>query len=90
MQCHFMHPSSGKLFALLKKSYPYCIKPYLRRLLERISETYAAYNLHSVPLFLFAASIRKENIIFNREIAMEIMWLNGKPVFHIDDVEKHF
>lgn len=33
---------------------------------------------------------RLENITFHRELAMDIMWMNGKPVLHIVDTETNY
>lgn len=32
----------------------------------------------------------EENIIFSTEVSMDMMWLNGKPVLNIVDVEANF
>lgn len=90
MHYHFMYPSSGKLFSLLKKAYPYETNQDRRQLLERISNAYEICNEHSIPPFRFRAPIPEDKITFNREIAIYIMWLNGKPVLHIVSRETNF
>lgn len=47
-------------------------------------------NEHSVPPFMLRSAMEDEFFIFNREISMIIMWLNGKPVLHIVNVETTF
>lgn len=55
----FMNPSSAKLFALLKKAYPYCMNQHVKRLMESISESCEVCNEHSVPPFRFRATIQE-------------------------------
>lgn len=90
MHYHFMHPSSGKLFNLIKKGYPAKANQSVNNMLEKISRACEVCNEHSIPPFRFRASIPEGNITFNREIAIDIMWLSGKPALHIVDTETNF
>lgn len=62
----------------------------LTRLLEKISKACEVCNEYIVSPFRFRATIPEQNIIFNRLIAIDIMWIIGKPVVHIAGVEKNF
>lgn len=85
-----MNPSFGKRFALFKEACTHYISQDVKRVLEKISEAYEVCDEHSVPPLRFRAIVPEENIILNREIAMGIMWLNGKPVLHLFLVERNF
>lgn len=37
----------------------------------------------SVPPFFFRPSFPPEDILFNHEIAVDILWLEGRPVLHV-------
>lgn len=73
-----MHPSSGKVYSLLKTAYPKNIHHGTRKLLERITQSCEICSEHLITQFRFRASIPEEYIMFNREIEMDLMWLNGK------------
>lgn len=90
MHYHIMHPSSGKLSAFRKKSYPHYVTQKGKRLLKRISEAREVCNEHSVQLFHLSATRTEENIIFNTKIGKDIIWVNGVPVLHIVDVQQNF
>lgn len=45
---------------------------------------------YSVPLLRFRTSIPKHNIILNREIYIDLMWMNEKPVLNIVKTETGF
>ena len=79
----FMHPLAGKLYNLLKKAQPEKANPNVKKLLESISRNFASCTTFSVPPFKFQGSIPPEDIIFNREVAIYLMWLNGQPVLHV-------
>lgn len=50
-------------------------------------KAFEIWNEYSITPLRSRASIPKENIILNREISMEIMWLNLNPLLHIVSVE---
>ena len=85
-----MHPSVGKLYNLLKRANPEKATPKVQKLLEEISQHCASCTTFSVPPFRFRATIPPEDIIFNREVAIDLMWLNGKPVLHVVDTATNF
>ena len=87
---HFMHPSTGKLYNLLKRAFPTKVNDKIRQMLQDIAEKCDQCAEHAVPPFRFRASIPKDNIIFNRELSIDLMWLNGKPVLHVVDTETGF
>ena len=38
----------------------------------------------------FKFSIPNEKVIFIREVALDLMWLNGKAALHVVDIDTHF
>lgn len=76
-----MHPSSGKRFSFLRKGHRRKLQAATKRILEKIKEACEICNEHAVPTFTFRASIPEENSVFNPEIAMYLMSVNGTPFF---------
>lgn len=52
-----------------------------------ISEHCTKYAEYSIPPLRFGPSMPKENIVFNRDLAMDRMWLESGPVRNIVDSE---
>lgn len=70
---HCIHPSSGKLFSVLKRAYRGEIHQDTKQVSDKISEPCQICNEHSDPLLRFRASIPEEIIVFNMEIAMDLI-----------------
>lgn len=89
MHYYLMYPSSGKLFALIIKAYLHYItrdvKNHWKTFEKHVKYVRNSHYHNSVS----DKNSRRENYM-NREILMEIMWLNRKPVVHIVDVEMNF
>lgn len=85
-----MHKSPGKLFEHPRKADLQYISQDIRILLHNISDTCEICNEDAIPPFRFIATVLEENIAFNREIAMDIMWLRGKPLIQTVAVETNF
>lgn len=85
-----MHPTAGKLFQLIKRAYPTKASTNLRQVLEQISEACTSCATYSNPPFRFRATIPPDKVISNRELSMDLMWLNKKAVLHIVDTSTLF
>lgn len=82
--CHyFMHLSTGKLFNLLKRGYPSKVSKKIWQPRQTMPENCHHCSKNSVPPFIFRASIPHDKIIFNRELSIELIWVNRKPVIYI-------
>lgn len=56
-------------------------------LIQNIAYYYERCPEFSALPFRFRTAITKDEIIFNRENSMDLKWLNGKPVVHIEHTE---
>ena len=90
LHLHFFHPSVGKLFNLLKRARPERADTDVRQMLEEITKACEECRNYSVKPFRFRAAFPPEHVIFNHEIALDLMWLEGQPVLHIVDTHTHF
>lgn len=60
---------------------------------ETIINTTAAcetYRTFSKPPFRFGDYLLPDKIVFNPELAIYLVWIEGKPVLHIVDTHTHF
>lgn len=69
-----MKPGTGKLFHLLKTTFPLQTYNKIKNILNIISDNCEQFSEYTVPLFKYHKSISKENILFNMEIAMDLVW----------------
>lgn len=90
MHQRFMHPSPGKLFNLIKRAKPEKANAQLLKILQEISIACQACAPYTVPPFRFRTTIPPDEIVFNRELAMDLMYLNKKPVLHVIDTATNF
>lgn len=85
-----MHPSDCKLFTLLNHAYPSEISEKIRQILQKMAENGEPCSEQPVPPVRFRASIPRDEIIFNREFSIDLIWLKEKPVLHIVDTKTGF
>ena len=86
---HFFHPSSAKLFELIKRSSPAEADAETRKVLHEISERCKTCQHLNHKSHRFRVSMPKE-CIFNEELALDLMFLEGKAILHVVDTRTHF
>jgi hypothetical protein len=83
------HPSVEKLFNLIQRARPeHATKEAREHLASIQQECDTCQRLGPRPL-RFQVSIPDE-IIFNRELALDLMYLDGQAVLHIVDLSTRF
>ena len=87
---HFWHPSSGKLYNLLKRTNPLDANEETRRTLEEIQHAFRTCTTLSKGPHRFRVTFPKNECIFNHELALDLVWLKSKPVLHEVDTHTHF
>lgn len=85
MHLHFHHPSAGKLYNMLKRADPIKTDPSFKNTLEEISKACNNCSEYYFSTFRFRATIPPDELVFNMELAIDLMWLSGRPVMHIID-----
>ena len=86
---HFFHPSVQKLYDLIKRAKPEKATIETRRLLEEIQTACKTCTELGPRPARFQVSIPGE-VIFNQELALDLMWILSKPLLHIVDTQTHF
>lgn len=87
---NFFLPSAQKLYNLIRRSRPQDTTPDTLKLLEDISRRCNTCQTFGARLLRFRVSMPEEHLVFNEELSLELMWLNGKAVLHIVDTATGF
>ena len=90
MHLHFFHPSARKLFNVLKRARPDETRPETHEILKQISKACSTCQVHSSGPLRFRVTLPKSKCVFNHELALDLMWLDGSPVLHVVDTHTHF
>lgn len=90
MHMHYFHPSAQKLFNLLKRIDPAQTDGETFKVLQHISDSCRTCKIHSPGPHRFRVSLPKDKCIFNHELALDLMWLDGSPLLHVVDTHTHF
>lgn len=86
----FVHPSANKLYNLLKKARPSdTTSETLEALQELTRRCDACQRIQNAPV-RFRVSLGSENLQFNEDVFMDIMYLEHKPVLHVVDAATRF
>ena len=86
----FFHPSSEKLFNLLKRARPEETTPETLQTLQDLSKRCdPCQRMHTAPT-RFRVSFGAENVRFNERILLDIVTIDSKPVLHIVDEGTRF
>ena len=80
-----MHPSVDKPFNLLKRAYPHYLEPDTMDILKYISKSCHACQVYSSRPITFQVRFPDE-VVFNKSIYLDLMYLDGKPVLWIKGV----
>jgi hypothetical protein len=85
------HPSAEKLYNRLKRARPQDASEETRALLKEITEScHLCQMMARKPITFSVGSAIDPDIILNREVALYIIYLNGRQVLHVVDMDMHF
>lgn len=90
MCMHFFHPSAQNLYDLLMRIDPEKTSPETLNILKQISQACTTCTIHSSGPKRFRVSFPKDLCVLNHELALDLMWLDGKPVHHVVAQHTHF
>lgn len=78
------HPKTECLFQTLRRTDTR-IYPSIKETLEKMVASFELCNEFRSPPFHFRDSIPTDEILFNMELKVYLMWLNVKVVLHVVD-----
>jgi hypothetical protein len=89
MHRHLLHPSTTQLMNILRRANPKDLPPETRSLLEDISRACHACQVYaSKPISFQVRDV--DDIVFNQEIRLDLMYIDGRPVLHVVDTGTTF
>ncbi|PXF47155.1 hypothetical protein BWQ96_03097 [Gracilariopsis chorda] len=87
---HFFHPTTQKLYNLIKRAHPEHLTPTTRKTLEDILRACAICTTFSLKPFRFRVFMPANNIVFNQELSLDLFWIDWKAVLHVVDRSTDF
>lgn len=86
---NFSHPSAGKSLKLKKRAKPDQADALAKRIIEEIVKNRDTCQALSAPPQRFTVSLSPSEIVFNREIALDLIWIESKAALHVVDLKTH-
>lgn len=86
----FHRPSTGKLLSLLKRSHPNQANKTLNSIIIEISKACETCQEFSTNPICFRAQVPPDKIVFNYELAMDLLCLESVPILHVVDIHTNF
>ena len=86
---HFRHPGPGKLYDILRRTKPEDLSKNTLDHLVEISNACKTCTELSRKEVTFKARM-KEMVVFNRKVALDLMYLDSRPVLHVVDRDTDF
>ena len=90
----FVHPSAEKLFQLIRRAQPANADTNTKRTIQEISDRCGTCQMFGKKPLSFKVSANIPNagdqLTFNRQVDLDVLWIQGRPVLHIVDHETHF
>ncbi|CDF36525.1 unnamed protein product [Chondrus crispus] len=87
---HFHHPYSERLYSVMSRAEPDKTSPEVLRTLKRISSTCDLCQRRSRAPHRFRVSLPDADVVFNRTLCLDLMYLDNTPVLHVVDKETKF
>ncbi len=87
---HYQHPTSEKLYEVMKRALPDQVDEATRQLLEKIIRSCETCQAFSAPPQRLRVSLPKSDIVFILEVALHLMWVEKKAVLNVVDIETGF
>ena len=86
----FGHPAASSLANVLRKARPAQFTAEIRNEIQRLTDEYSICEKHSRRPRRFKLTLGPDDLKFNSIVAIDFMYLSGKPVLHAVDEATHF
>jgi hypothetical protein len=90
---HFIHPSVEKLYSLLQQARPHETDFNTKNILKSIQrhcDTCQANGFKPQSFKISSSIPESDDLIFNRQIDIDLLWLNSRPALHVVDHDTNF
>lgn len=86
----FFHPSTGKLFDILRLARPLECTPQTRDTLDKIAASCRTCQVYNNQTLRIKVAIPEDKIVFNQDIELDLVYLNGQAALHVVDTGANF
>ena len=86
---HFYHPGAQKLFNLIKRAKPSEANERTMKHIKEVIQECRTCQHHAPSPRSFQVTMPGK-ITFNQEVALDLMWINRRPVLHVICTQTHF
>jgi hypothetical protein len=86
----FFLPPTNKLYNLLRRSKPTEVHEETRKILKDIVRSCLTCQTFASQPFRFSVRMPDEKLVFNDELSMDLLWLDGEPALHVVDTATRF
>eukprot|EP00170_Pyropia_yezoensis_P002751 contig_11549_g2756 len=86
----FFHPQPSRLYAVINKAGGDHAKPSTLKQLQQVSSSCDLCQRLAKEPSRFRVALPSEDIVFNRTVLLDIMYLDGKPPLHMVDKDTLF
>lgn len=90
LHLHFHHPLTEKLFNLLHRYDPIKADASVKKVLSEISAASETSQEHATGPIRFRASFPPEHLVFNHEVAIDLLWFNKKAAVNVVDTHTNY
>lgn len=87
---HFYHPTDDRLMALIRRAKPGEDTAETRSTVEKIRRACGICQRNAQEPMRFRVSMPEAECVFNRTVALDLMYLEGKSVLHCVDKDTRF
>lgn len=87
---HFYHPKDEKLMALINCRAPKHKTQQNRSAVSKVCSACDICNRNGSEPYRFRVSVPSDQCVFNRTIAIDLMFMNNRALIHCVDKEKNF
>lgn len=85
----FWHPSAGKMYNLIKRVKPESVNEDTMQTLKDIAKACDTCSVYSKGPHRLRVTFTKDKCVFNHELALDLVWLEGDPALHVLDTHTH-
>ena len=87
---HLKYSSAEKLMNILKRPKVKNIDSNIQKMLDKIAQSCETCMTFSRSPHRLRVTSPPEKFIFSEEVAIDLMWLEGKAILHVVDCRTHF
>lgn len=90
LHLHYFNPSFHNLFKWLEHAYSEKATNDVKRIIEELTTACSACKAFCTRPYRFRVSFLPEQVIFNEELAIDLLWLENKPVLYVVRIHIHY